>query len=100
MGRVVITGLGAITPLGIGVETFWQGLTAGRSGVRRIEHWDASALPVQIAGEVPDFVAKEFMDPKAALRMDRFAQFGVAASRQALEQARLPITDENRERIA
>ncbi|MBA2518665.1 MAG: beta-ketoacyl-ACP synthase II [Chloroflexia bacterium] len=100
MGRVVVTGLGAITPLGIGVDAFWEGLTAGRSGVRRIEHWDASALPVRIAGEVPGFVAKEFMDPKAALRMDRFAQFGVAASRQALEQARLHITDENRERIA
>jgi 3-oxoacyl-[acyl-carrier-protein] synthase II len=67
--------------------------------VRRIQHWDPSALPVQIAAEVPDFVAKDFMDPKAALRMDRFAQFGVAATRQALEHAKLVITDENRDRV-
>ena len=99
MGRVVITGLGAITPLGIGVDAFWSGLTAGRSGVRAIQHWDASDLPVRIAAEVPDFVAKDFMDPKAALRMDRFAQFGVAATREAVEHAKLEITDHNRDRI-
>lgn len=99
MGRVVVTGLGAITPLGIGVDAFWEGLTAGRSGVRKIQHWDPSDLAVQIAAEVPDFVAKDFIDPKMALRMDRFAQFGVAAARQALEQSGLQITDENRERI-
>lgn len=99
MGRVVVTGLGAVTPLGIGVDAFWDGLIAGRSGVRTIQHWDASDLAVQIAAEVPDFVAKDFIDPKMALRMDRFAQFGVAATRQALDQAGLQITDENRERV-
>ena len=99
MTRVVVTGLGAITPLGIGVDSVWSGLTAGRSGIRTIEHFDASNLDVQIAGEVPDFVAKDFIDFKAARRMDRFAQFGVASARQALEQAGLEITDENRERI-
>ncbi len=97
--RVVVTGAGAMTPLGIGVEAFWSGLTAGRSGIRTIQHFDASGLDVRIAGEVPDFVPKDFIDFKAARRMDRFAQFAVAAARQAIEDAGLEITDENRERI-
>ncbi|MDP9363270.1 MAG: beta-ketoacyl-ACP synthase II [Chloroflexota bacterium] len=100
MGRVVITGMGAVGPLGIGVDALWAGLTAGRSGVRRIEGFDASDLQVKIAGEVPGFVPKEFMDAKAARRMDRFAQFAVAATREALGQARFEIDDANRERVA
>ncbi len=88
-----------MTPLGIGVDAFWAGLTAGRSGVRKIQHFDASDLEVQIAGEVPDFVPRDFIDFKAARRMDRFAQFGVAAARQAIEDSGLDITDDNRERI-
>jgi len=96
---VVVTGISAVTPLGIGVDAFWSGLTAGRSGIRTIQHFDASGLDVRIAGEVPDFVAREFIDFKAARRMDRFAQFGVAAARQAIANAGLDITDENRERI-
>ncbi len=99
MTRVVATGLGAITPLGIGVDAFWSGLTAGRSGIRTIEHFDASNLDVQIAGEVPGFVPKDFINFKAARRMDRFAQFAVAATREAIEQSGLEITDDNRERI-
>jgi 3-oxoacyl-[acyl-carrier-protein] synthase II len=97
--RIVITGIGAVTPLGIGVETTWEGLTSGRSGIRRIQAWDASELEVQIAGEVPDFVPKEFMDFKAAKRMDRFAHFAVAAAREAIENSGLVITDDNREQI-
>lgn len=88
-----------MTPLGIGVDAFWSGLTAGRSGIRTIQHFDASNLDVRIAGEVPDFVPKDFIDFKAARRMDRFAQFAVASARQAIEDAKLEITDENRERI-
>ena len=99
MAGVVVTGVGAVTPLGIGVDAFWQGLTAGRSGIRRIERFDVSNLDVMIGGEVPDFEPKAFMDVKAARRMDRFAQFGVAATRQALDDARLEITDANRDRI-
>ncbi|MGH2532304.1 MAG: beta-ketoacyl-ACP synthase II [Thermomicrobiales bacterium] len=99
MTRVVVTGVGAITPLGIGSSAFWEGLTAGRSGIRCIEHFDASDLEVKIAGEVRDFIPKDFMDFKAARRMDRFAQFAVAASREAIEHAGLEITDENREQI-
>lgn len=97
--RVVVTGVGAVSPLGIGVDALWNGLTEGRSGIRRIENFDASDLEVKIAGEVPDFQAREFMDFKAAKRMDRFAQFGVAATREALAMSGLEITDENRDRI-
>jgi 3-oxoacyl-[acyl-carrier-protein] synthase II len=95
-----VTGAGAVTPLGIGVDAFWSGLTAGKSGIRGIQNFDASGLPVRIAGEVPGFVVKDFIDVKAARRMDRFSQFGVAAARQAIEDAALEITDDNRERIA
>lgn len=97
--RIVVTGLGAVTPLGIGVDAFWEGMTSGRSGIRTIQHFDTSNLGVHIAGEVPDFVPGDFMDAKAAKRMDRFAQFGVAAARQAIEDAGLAITEANRERV-
>lgn len=97
--RVVVTGMGAITPLGIGVDTFWKGLVAGRSGIRTIQNFDATGFEVQIAGEVPDFQPKDHMDPKAARRMDRFSQFAVAATREAIAHAGLEISDENRDRI-
>jgi 3-oxoacyl-[acyl-carrier-protein] synthase II len=97
--RVVVTGVGAITPLGIGAEAYWDGLVNGRSGIRYIEHFDASELEVKIGGEVHGFVARDYMDFKSAKRMDRFAQFAVAASREAIEQAGLEITDDNRERV-
>ena len=99
MTRVVVTGVGAITPLGIGRDAFWSGLTEGRSGIRNIQHFDTDGLDVTIAGEVPDFQAKEFMDFKQARRMDRFSQFAVAATREAIEHAGLEITDDNRDRI-
>jgi len=97
--RVVVTGVGAVSPLGVGAAATWEGLTAGRSGIRTIQSWDPSGLEVQIAGEVPNFMPKDFMDFKSAKRMDRFAQFGVAAAREAIEQSGLCITDDNRERI-
>lgn len=99
MKRVVVTGIGAVTPVGIGRETTWAALVAGKSGIGRIQNWDASNLEVQIAGEVKGFDPKDFMDPKLAKRMDRFAQFAVACSREALEDAGLEVTDENRDRI-
>ncbi|CAA9584202.1 MAG: 3-oxoacyl-[acyl-carrier-protein] synthase, KASII [uncultured Thermomicrobiales bacterium] len=100
MGRVVVTGVGAVTPLGIGAKVSWDGLVGGRSGVRPIVGFDASDLQVRIAGEVPDFVAKDHMDAKAARRMDRFSQFAVAAAREAIEDAKLEITDANRADVA
>jgi 3-oxoacyl-[acyl-carrier-protein] synthase II len=96
----VVTGLGAVSPLGIGVPALWEGLRAGRSGVRRVQHFDTENLAVKIAAEVPDFDPKAFMDPKSVRRMDRFAHFGIAATREALADASLAITDENRERVA
>ncbi len=100
MGRVVVTGLGAVSPLGIGVPALWDGFIAGRSGVRRVQHFDTENLTVKIAAEVPDFDPKAFMDPKSVRRMDRFAQFAIAATREALSDANLEITDDNRERVA
>src|SRR5262245_37695146 len=97
--RVVVTGVGAITPLGIGAQAYWEGSKAGCSGIRHIESFDSSNLPVTIAGEVRGFEPKDFMDFKVARRMDRFAQFAVAASREAIEHAKLEINDENREMV-
>ena len=100
MKRVVVTGLGAVSPLGIGVPALWDGLVAGRSGVRRVQHFDTENLTVKIAAEVPDFDPKAFMDPKSVRRMDRFAHFAIAGTREALADAKLEITDENRDRVA
>ncbi|MBE3595845.1 MAG: beta-ketoacyl-ACP synthase II [Hydrogenibacillus sp.] len=97
--RVVITGLGVITPIGNDVETFWSNLIAGKSGVGRITAFDASEYPTQIAAEVKDFDPGAYMDNKEARRVDRFIQFAVAATKMALEQAKLTITSENAERV-
>ncbi len=97
--RVVVTGLGAITPLGLDVESFWQGLVAGRSGIGPITQFDASSFPVRIAAEVKDFEPKRYMDHKAVRRSGRFAQFGVAAARMALCSAGLEVNDANRDEI-
>jgi len=96
--RVVITGLGAVTPLGCTVGEYWDGLTHGRSGIRKISLFDASDLPCQIAGEVPDFDPGQYLDRKTARRMPRASQFAVAATRQALEDAGLatPVPDAER----
>ncbi|MDI3341697.1 MAG: beta-ketoacyl-ACP synthase II [Sphaerobacter sp.] len=99
MHRVVVTGLGAVTPIGIGYPEFWRNLVAGVSGVARITAFDPSDLEVQIAAEVKGFDPKDHMDFKAARRMDRFAQFAVAAAGEALRDAGLTIDDSNRDRI-
>lgn len=87
----LVTGLGAVTPLGLTVEDFWQRLCAGCSGVGPITAFDTSELPVRIAGEVKGFDPARYMDGKAARRMGRFAQFAVAAARQAVADAGLTI---------
>lgn len=87
--RVVITGMGAITPLGTGLSAFWEGLIAGRSGVSRITRFDPSQFSTQIAGEVRDFDPTAYIDRKDARRMDRFTQFAVAGARMAVEDAGL-----------
>jgi 3-oxoacyl-[acyl-carrier-protein] synthase II len=94
-----VTGVGAVSPLGIGRDALWSGLTEGRSGIRTIQQFDPAGLDVTIAGEVPDFQPKDHMDFKAARRMDRFSQFAVAAAREALEQSKFAITEENTDRV-
>src|SRR5258708_29201334 len=93
--RVVVTGLGAISPIGLTVEDYWQNLLAGVSGVGRITSFDPGDFPVQIAAEVKDFDPGNYMDRKAVRRMERFAQFSIAATGQALTNARFEVTDEN-----
>lgn len=95
--RVVVTGLGAITPLGNSVTEMWDGMTSGRSGIRRIEGFDPSPYAVQIGGEIRDFDPLNYVDKKDARRLDRNVQFAVAAAREALADSRLEITAENAE---
>ncbi|PRR69154.1 beta-ketoacyl-ACP synthase II [Neomoorella humiferrea] len=97
--RVVITGLGAITPVGTGKDNFWQALVAGKSGIGPITRFDAGEMPVRFAGEVKDFDPGLFFDRKEARRMDRFAQYAVAAARMAVEDAKLDLEREDRDRI-
>jgi 3-oxoacyl-[acyl-carrier-protein] synthase II len=89
--RVVVTGLGLITSLGQKVETFWQRLLAGESGISRVERFDVSAFPVQIAGEVKDFNPEAHMDKRDARHLDRFAQMAVAAAIQAIQDSGLDL---------
>lgn len=86
-GRVVITGVGAVTPLGTGVDVFWPRMLAGESGIDRITLMDASEYTTQIAGEVKDFVAEDWLDKKEARRIDRFIAFAVAAATMALNDS-------------
>ena len=97
--RVVITGLGVISPVENDVESFWQALLAGKSGIGPITTFDSSAFDSQIAGEVKGFDPLKYMDPKEAKRMEKFAQFAVAASKQAVSDAQLDLSRENTERI-
>ena len=89
--RVLVTGLGAVTPLGNDVPSYWEGLRSGRSGVTRVTICDPSDLPVQIAGEVKDFDPEAYLDRKTARRSARFAQFSVAAGKEALADADLDL---------
>ncbi len=96
---VVVTGLGAVTPVGLSAAETWQALVAGRSGIGRITQFDASALPVQIAGEVKAFDPTVYVDAKSASRLERFTQFALAASKQALADSGFTVEDANADRI-
>lgn len=98
--RVVVTGLGALTPVGNDVTTSWQNLKAGNSGIARITHFDPANLATQIAGEVKGFEPRDHFDVKEARRLERFTQFAVVAARQAIADAQLKIDEQNNERIA
>jgi len=91
--RVVVTGIGLVTPLGIGVDKTWQNLCEGKSGISRITRFDPSELPTQIAAEVKDFEPADFIEKKEIKKMDRFIQLGIAAAKIAVEDARLQITE-------
>lgn len=97
--RVVITGLGAVTPIGIGKEIFWQALLEGKSGIGKITRFDASEYTTQIAGEVKDFDPAQYIDKKEAKRMDRFTQFAVAASKMAFDDSGIDLQSEDLTRI-
>ena len=97
--RVVVTGLGLVTPLGIGVEKTWTAIIAGRSGVGRITRFDPSEFPSQIAAEVKNFDPADFIEKKEIKKMDKFIQFGVAAAKMAVEDSGLRITDAIAERV-
>lgn len=99
MNRVVITGLGVISPLGNDIDTFWNHLIQGKSGVSTITRFDTSDFAVKIAAEVKDFNPLNFMNKKDAKRMDRFVQFAVAASKMALEHAGLDMDKVEKERV-
>ena len=97
--RVVITGLGAVTPIGIGKEELWQGVLQGRRGGRRITRFDPTPYPSQVAAEVDNFDPLDYLDAKRARRLDRFSQFGLAAAQMAIADARLDLERVERERV-
>ncbi len=97
--RVVITGIGAITPLGLSVDETWQGLLAGRSGIDHISRFDTSELRTTFAGEVRNFDPQNYMDRKEARRMDPYIQYALAATKEAILDAKLDLTVEEPNRI-
>ena len=97
--RVVITGMGVVAPNGTGIDNFWDSLVHGRSGIRKITHFDVTTYPCQIAGVVPDFDPTNYMDPKTARRLSRFAQFAFAASQMAVEDSGIDFTKEDSYRM-
>ena len=93
--RVVVTGLGAVTPIGNNVKDFWVGIRQGKVGIGPITKFDTTDYKVKIAAEVKDFNAKEYMDPRSARRMDPFCQYAVVAAKEALEDAGIDMTKED-----
>lgn len=97
--RVVVTGLGAVTPLGIGVEKTWSALCEGKSGIDKISSFDATNFQTQIAGEVKGFNPEDFLDKKQVRRMDKFVHYALASAIIAVEDSKLNVADQNAERI-
>ena len=95
MRRVVVTGMGAITPIGLNVEEFWNGLKEGKTGFGEITHFDSSDFKVHLAAEVKGFQPKEYMSPKDARRMELFCQYAVAAAKEAMDQSGLDMEQED-----
>jgi len=98
--RVVITGLGVISPVGIGKDIFWENIKKGKSGISRISKFSVDDFPTKIAGEVKDFNPEDFIDKREARRLDRFSQFAIAATKLALEDSGWNPTEEEKENTA
>ena len=96
--RVVVTGIGAITPIGLNIPQFWEGLISGQNGVKPITYFDASRFDTQFAAEVKNFNPEEYFDKKSVKRLDRFSQFGIAASVQAVKDSNINLETINRDR--
>ncbi|PZM66837.1 beta-ketoacyl-ACP synthase II [Paenibacillus dendritiformis] len=97
--RVVVTGMGVVTALGSDLDTLWRSLMEGKSGISQIETFDTTDYPTKIASSVKDFNPEDYIDKKETRRMDRFVQFGIAASKKALEDAGLDMDQTNRDRV-
>jgi 3-oxoacyl-[acyl-carrier-protein] synthase II len=97
--RVVVTGLGMVSPVGLDVKTSWENILAGKSGIRPIEHFDVSEFSVRFGGTVKGFDVSTIMPVKEARKMDPFIHYGIAAAKEAIEDASLEVTDDNAERI-
>ncbi|MGI9311399.1 MAG: beta-ketoacyl synthase N-terminal-like domain-containing protein, partial [bacterium] len=97
--RVVVTGMGAISPLGVGLDANWQAMLAGRNGIGAITAFDPAEMQSRIAGEAADFDPQAYLPAKDARKMDRFMQFGIAAGIDALRDSGLEVTDDNAPRI-
>ena len=91
MNRVVITGIGAVTPLGLGKDELWKSLLEGKSGIGPITRFNTDEFEVKIAAEVKDFDSKDYLDKREAKRMDRFTQYAVVAAMQAMEDGNIPL---------
>ncbi|MEE9259390.1 MAG: beta-ketoacyl-ACP synthase II [Nitrospinaceae bacterium] len=99
MRRVVVTGLGIVSPLGIGLDACWSAVCEGKSGIDTITKFDAASFPVQIAGEVKDFDPEKFIDHKEVKKMDTFIHYSMASSQMAVEDSGFEINDDNAERV-
>ncbi|MBI2118215.1 MAG: beta-ketoacyl-ACP synthase II [Elusimicrobia bacterium] len=99
MEKIVITGLGIVSPIGIGIEAFWKSCVEGKPGISKISSWDVSQYPCRIAGEIKDFHPEQFIEKKKIKRMDRFTQFAMAAAKMALQDSGLNLNQENPEKI-
>jgi len=97
--RVVVTGIGIVSPIGHGVDNFWEAIKAGKCGISMIESFDTTSFKVKVAGEIKDYDPTETINKKDAKRMDRFTHFAITASKFAVSDAALEINDENAERI-
>ncbi|HLR76458.1 MAG TPA: beta-ketoacyl synthase N-terminal-like domain-containing protein, partial [Balneolaceae bacterium] len=98
--RVVVTGMGALTPIGKNVSEFWDGLVSGKSGTHAIEHFDTTDFPTKFAAEISDYDSSDYFDRREARRMDKVSQYGLVAAQEALEDSGIDLDAINKDRVA